>query len=232
VAEQSQLSPRGLLDHPAVPYVAPFVGFLALLAARPYLAVLGVGAEPVRFLLVALLIGWFSRSLLKGRPGSPLGSVLVGLAVFAIWVGPDVLMPGYRQGALFNNSIVGKVGSALAPQWRSDVLVLLFRAGIATLLVPVLEELFWRGWLMRWLIDQDFLKVPLGAFAAFSFWVSAVLFALEHGSYWDVGFAAGVAYNAWMVRTKNLWDCILAHAVTNGALCAYVVVRGQWQYWL
>jgi len=98
--------------------------------------------------------------------------------------------------------------------------------------VPVLEELFWRGWLMRWLVSTDFSKVPLGAFTSQSFWIVAVLFASEHGSYWDVGLAAGVLYNWWMVRTRSLGDCMVAHAVTNACLAWYVLVHDHWQYWL
>jgi hypothetical protein len=85
---------------------------------------------------------------------------------------------------------------------------------------------------MRWLIDNDFEKVPLGKYAAMSFWVVAVLFASEHGSYWDVGLAAGIIYNWWMVRTRSLGDLILAHAVTNCALSGYVIAAGKWEYWL
>jgi membrane protease YdiL (CAAX protease family) len=59
-----------------------------------------------------------------------------------------------------------------------------------------------------------------------------VLFASEHGAFWDVGLAAGILYNWWMVRTRSLADCILAHAVTNGCLAAYVLAGGHWQYWL
>jgi hypothetical protein len=99
-------------------------------------------------------------------------------------------------------------------------------------LVPILEELFWRGWLMRMLIGPDFQKVPLGAYAPSAFWLTAVLFASEHGAYWDVGLAAGIVYNWWIIRCKNLADCMLAHAVTNALLAAYVLMAGQWQYWL
>ena len=45
-------------------------------------------------------------------------------------------------------------------------------------------------------------------------------------------WTAGVIYNWWLVRTKSLGDCVLAHAVTNLALGIYVVAAGQWQYWL
>jgi CAAX prenyl protease-like protein len=83
---------------------------------------------------------------------------------------------------------------------------------------------------MRWMIDRDFWNVPLGKYDATAFWVTAVLFASEHGPYWEVGLITGVIYNWWMVRTKNLADCILMHAVTNGILSVYVVLSGRWEY--
>jgi CAAX prenyl protease-like protein len=65
-----------------------------------------------------------------------------------------------------------------------------------------------------------------------AFWVTAALFAAEHGPYWEVGLAAGIIYNWWMIRTRRLGDCILAHTVTNLALGLFVIRSGQWQYWL
>ena len=59
----------------------------------------------------------------------------------------------------------------------------------------------------------------------------AGLFAVEHGPYWDVGFATGILYNWWMVRTKSLGDLILAHGITNACLSGYVVAAGKWEYW-
>jgi CAAX prenyl protease-like protein len=85
---------------------------------------------------------------------------------------------------------------------------------------------------MRWIIDKEFASVPLGTYAPMAFWSVAVLFASEHGPYWEVGLAAGVIYNWWMIRTRNLADCMVAHAVTNGLLSLYVLRTGQWQYWL
>ncbi len=91
------------------------------------------------------------------------------------------------------------------------------------MLVPVIEELFWRGWLMRYLINPAFQKVPLGAYTGTAFWATAVLFATEHGAYWEAGLLAGLIYNWWMIRTGNLADCMVAHAVTNSCLAVYVV---------
>jgi len=65
-----------------------------------------------------------------------------------------------------------------------------------------------------------------------SFGVVALLFASEHGPYWDVGLVAGVLFNLWMIRTKSLGDLMLAHGITNLCLSGYVIVGGKWEYWL
>ena len=180
----------------------------------------------------AVLIG-FSRHLVSFRVGQWAGSVFVGIAVFVLWVMPDVLWPAYRSHWLFDNSLVGSARSTASPDLRRDVAFIAFRVFGSVTLVPILEELFWRGWLMRWLVHpEDFQSVPLGTYTHYSFWVTAVLFAAEHGPYWDVGLLAGILYNWWMVRTGRLADCIVAHAVTNGLLAAHVLRSGDWQYWM
>ena len=85
---------------------------------------------------------------------------------------------------------------------------------------------------MRWLISSKFQNLPLGTYDTKAFWITAILFATEHGPYWDVGLIAGVTYNWWMVRTRSLRDCILAHSVTNACLCGYVIATHRWEYWL
>ena len=85
---------------------------------------------------------------------------------------------------------------------------------------------------MRWIISPRFETIPLGTYSASAFAIVAVLFASEHGPYWDVGLACGIIYNWWMVRTRSLGDLVLAHAITNGCLSAYVVFSGKWEYWL
>jgi CAAX prenyl protease-like protein len=216
----------------SVPYVLPFVIFFALLLAADYLHQLfGEWEYLFRVIILALALFVFSRHVIDLRVRRIGITLAMGVAVFAIWVGPDVLIPGYREHWLFQNSITGSLRSTIPPDFRDNVLVLFFRAVRATLIVPVIEELFWRGWLMRWLIDADFERVPLGAYTRSSMWISALLFASEHGPYWEVGLIAGLAYNFLMVRTKSLGDCILAHAVTNGALCLFVIATGRWEYW-
>jgi len=200
-----------------------------MLAVQRYVPI----PAPARFFISIGAIVAVSREPLSGRPSSPLMSILLGFAVFAIWIGPDVIAPAWRTSFLFNNPVVGHPDGNTPPDLKDDAMFLAFRIAISVIAVPILEELFWRGWLMRWLIDgDDFRRVPLGKYAPMAFWVTALLFAAEHGSFWDVGLVTGAIYNWWMVRTRNVWDCIIAHAVTNAALAAWVAAAGQWQYWL
>jgi CAAX prenyl protease-like protein len=212
-------------------YVAPFVAFVGIMTVERMIPLPAQWLYPVRFLIVASLIGALSWPYLSFRPSAPLASIVVGVAVFVIWVAPDLLF-GYRHHWLFENSLTGAATSSLDPRLKANIAFMLLRSISSAILVPILEELFWRGWMMRWLIDNDFLKVPLGKYVPSAFWITAVLFASEHGPYWEVGLAAGIVYNWWIVRTRNLADCILAHGVTNAVLCAYVLVTSQWQYWL
>ena len=105
------------------------------------------------------------------------------------------------------------------------------RAFRAVIIVPIVEELFWRAWMMRWIVTPDFLSIPLGTWSVRAFWIVALLFAAEHGSMWDAGLFAGVLYNWWMVRTKSLGDLILVHAISNTCISIYVVIAGRWEYW-
>ena len=217
--------------HPAIPYVAPFALFFVLMLAAEYLDFLGQWEFPLRVGVLAVALWVFSRDVIDFRVHQFLPTVLVGLAVFAIWVAPDLLIPGYREHWLFQNSITGSLKSSIPESFRASGMVLLFRTLRAVVLVPIIEELFWRAWLMRWLVRPDFEKVPLGTYTASAMWISALLFASEHGPYWEVGLIAGLIYNYWMIRTKSLGDCILAHAVTNGALSLFVIATGRWEYW-
>ena len=217
---------------PTLGYVAPFAAYVGLLALGRLVSVAPLVVHAARLLIVLAVILAWSRRFLSLRPTSTLASAAVGFAVFLIWIGPDLLFQ-YRHSWIFENTLTGRAATDLAPALEHDRFFLTIRMLTTAGLVPVLEELFWRGWLMRWLIDsRDFQKVPLGTYSTMAFWVVAVLFASEHGPYWEVGLLAGIVYNWWLVRTRSLADCILAHAVTNAALGFYVITAGAYQYWL
>jgi CAAX prenyl protease-like protein len=151
--------------------------------------------------------------------------------VFIVWIGPDLLFD-YRGSWLFQNALTGSAESSIPPHLRQSALFAVLRSLSCIVAVPLAEELFWRGWLIRWLVDRNFLKVPYTAYVPSAFWIVVLLFGSEHGAYWEVGLIAGAIYNWWLIRTGNLADCVVAHAVTNGLLSVYVLATGQWQYWL
>lgn len=212
-------------------YVGPFAAFLLLLVVAGKVPLSPWVEAPLRVAVLAVICIVLWPREISIAPKRVLSSVMVGLAVFAIWIAPELLVHGYRSLPLFSNAIVGQIHSSLPPQSLTSPWVLGWRTARAALIVPPIEELFWRGWLMRWLIDRDFGRIPVGTYAAGAFWTTAILFASEHGPYWDVGLIAGVIYNLWAIRTKSVADCMLAHAVTNLALSLYVIGAAQWQYW-
>ena len=215
----------------SLPYVLPFAIFLGFLALKHFASLPPAVDLALRIVVLTLVLVTLSRSVISLRTVVPAPSLLLGIVVFIIWVGPDLLFPHYREHWLFSNSVLGKLDPSAPAGLSGSPFALVCRTIQAVVLVPILEELFWRAWLMRWLINPRFQAVALGVYAAGSFWITAVLFASEHGPYWDVGLIAGVLYNWWMVRTRSLGDCILAHAMTNACLCAYVIATGHWQYW-
>lgn len=221
-----------MTQHPAYPYVAPFAAFILLLVAAPYWPWDPRLEQYFRVAVLTAVVWFCSRSVLDFRCAAPLQSIALGVAVWLLWIAPDQLIPGWRQHWLLSNSLTGAPTSTIPTEALASPAVLVFRTLRAALLVPVIEELFWRGWLMRWLINPDFTKVPLGAYSLQALLISAVLFASEHGPFWEVGLLTGIIYGLWMVKTKRLGDLFLAHGVTNLCLSVYTIATGQWQYWM
>jgi CAAX prenyl protease-like protein len=204
---------------------------MAWLAVDQYLPLANPGREVVRDLVLLAAIVGFSRRVVPTRAPQWGASILLGLAVCALWVAPDALVPGWREHWLFQNGVTGRLKTSIPPGELTPVMLAL-RTARAALLVPVIEELFWRGWLPRWLQDNRFERVPLGQYTPFAFWATALLFAAEHGPFWEVGLVCGVIYNWWMRRTRSLGDLVLTHAVTNAALSAYVIAGERWSFWM
>jgi CAAX prenyl protease-like protein len=146
-----------------------------------------------------------------------------GILVLVIWIVPEKYLFQIGQSTAFDPyALGGSQGAA--------ILLIGVRLIGSSLVVPVMEELFWRSFLMRYLINPDFRSVPLGAFTWFSFLGVAVLFGLEHHRVL-VGIIAGLLYGFLLIRQKNLKGVILAHGVTNCGLGIYIIVTGNWMFW-
>ena len=96
--------------------------------------------------------------------------------------------------------------------------------------VPIAEELAFRGFLYRRLVDADFERVSFRQFTWVAFAVSSVLFGVMHGR-WLAGTLAGMCYALVMYRRGELGDAIAAHAITNAMIAAYVLATGHWLLW-
>ena len=219
--------------YPSLAWVAPFAIFMLLLVLMPSLPIAQPWESIVRVAVLVAALLYFSRDVIASlRVHHALASVVLGVAVFVLWIAPDALVPGWRDHWLFQNGITGSVKTTIPPEQFANPLTTVLRFARAALLVPVIEELFWRGWLPRWLVNPDWQRVQLGTYTTLAFAGTALLFAAEHGPYWEVGLLCGVIFNWWMWRTKSLGDLVLVHAVTNACLSAYVLVTGKYEYWM
>ncbi len=151
-------------------------------------------------------------------------SVLAGLVVTALWVGLDGRYPSLPlmgQRAAFDPMRMSHAGRVGFYAVRLFGLVLV---------VPVIEELFWRSFLIRWVIEQDFRRVPIGQVTLFSAGVTSVLFALAHPE-WLPALLTGLLW-AWLLhQTRSLACCLISHATANLALGLYVIQTGAWKFW-
>src|SRR5215831_13960585 len=214
-----------------IEWVGPFAIFALWLLADKKLPIANPGKEIIRDIVLVVAIFGLSRRVLPRTAPHWLASTVLGLGVFIVWVAPDYLVPGWRQSPAFQNGITGRVTISVLPADLTFVMLAL-RTSRATLLVPILEELFWRGWLPRWIQDSRVDRIPLGQYTPLAFWATALLFAAEHGPFWEVGLLAGVIYNWWMRRTRSLGDLIICHATTNLALSVFVIITRRWGFWM
>lgn len=161
-------------------------------------------------------------------PRGILFTVVVGVMALAIWIAPQELFGfAHRNGdASSFNPTVFAPGS---PTYWGALALRFLRMVVV---VPFVEEIFWRGFLLRYLIREDFENVPFGTFTWFSFLIVTVGFTLEHQPVdYVAAFITGALFNWVAIRTRSLSSCVLAHAVTNLLLGLYIMATRQWGFW-
>ncbi len=220
------------LSRSALVRIAPFAVFMLLLAVRG--AVPDGAGFDARWLYavgVALTGGllWrfrreYGELARQNRPTVPEAAlaVAVGAAVFWLWI---LLDAPWMQIAAPTAAFTPLDGQG-RPMWP----LIVVRWIGAALLVPVMEELFWRSFLMRWIQGHPFEAVDPRRVGPKAVVLSTFVFMLAH-TLWLAAIVAGLAY-AWLYRrTGKLWVAVIAHAVTNGVLGVWVVLTGNWAFW-
>lgn len=209
------------LLHPALPYVLPFAVFLILTELARWVPNSLVWIYPLKTVVAGGLLLWFRKTYSEIHNDFSWLAVAVGVVVLLLWL---PLYGGYLL--LSEPEIVNPY--ELAGTWAVPWIAV--RLLGSSIIVPIMEELFWRSFLLRYLVNPDFRQVPLGTFTPSALAISVVLFGIEHNQ-WVAGMIAGLLYTLLLFRTKSLFSCIVAHAVTNLLLGVYVLVTQQWQYW-
>ena len=212
-------APRHEVEHPAAPYLMPFLAILAAgMVSR---------AASARFewmyglrLLVAVAVLWHFRGRYRGIDwrftwfGPALGAV-----VFAIWVALERGVPNGTPAEL--------AGAPAAARWTWIAM----RAVAAIATVPVAEELAFRGFLLRRLVSENFDAVPFDRFTWVSLVVSSAVFGLLHGGRWLAGTIAGGLFAAAMLWRGRFGEAVAAHVTANLLLAGYVLFWGYWSLW-
>ena len=227
---------------PWLPYVAPMAVYMACLGVQSNANL--VWLYPVKTLAVAGVLWWFRKSYGELRPGWSWLATGIGLAAIAVWIAGDSFYPKTDELMFSCENWLSQLMHSPPPKpgglpvfdpttiqpVTSRYAFFLWRVTGAVAVVPVMEELFWRGFFIRWLDNADFHAVPVGVFSWRAFAITVVLFGVEHNQ-WLAGLICGALYNWLLRRTRSVTACVIAHAVSNAALAAWVLARGDWKFW-
>lgn len=219
-----------LINKPIFVRVIPFIFYIIVMILSSFLAEMKIDVRWIYAIRVGgtALILYFLRSQyielvpqIKMSLSHLILAMLTGVMVFILWVNLD--QQWMTLGKAVGYDPRTSTGSLNYP-------MIAIRLAGATLVVPLMEELFWRSFLMRWIDGVKFMTISPSNISIRAIFLSSLLFAGEH-TLWFAGLIAGLAY-AWLYhKTQNLWTSIIAHAVTNGLLGTWVVYTSRWNYW-
>ena len=180
---------------------------------------------PIQTLICGALVIWFWQDYELRAPRKIWIALVVGVVVFAIWIAPQQFLGFAARLIGFDPEIfVGKPGL----YWTTVGLRFLR----LVVVVPLIEEIFWRGFVLRYLVNERFTTVPIGTFSWLSFSAVTLSFGLAHSpADWVAAFICGVLYNLVAYQTRSLASCVVAHATTNLLLGLWIMQTRQWGFW-
>ncbi len=246
---------KNLRANPTLAHVLPLAVFTGMLSVPGWFKIENselpwhvqmpeLWVYPLQTLVCAALLLFFRQHYtLAPWRGLGLASLLAALGI-GFWIAPEMLRRVLIERGHEAKDWWDWLGLADRTEGFDPMLVkdsaLGFNATIGlrfarmVLVVPFVEELFWRGFLMRFLVDQDrpFMKIPFGTHRWRVFWIVTVAVMLIHNtSDWPGAFVWGSLMYFLAVRTKSLGACIVMHAVGNLLLGLYVMKTGLWGFW-
>lgn len=223
-----------------IPYMAPLLLYLAL-AVPPDISDSGVIC--FRYLVQVIATAgalWFALGALASLPWSiPKWSWIVGLFGAALWL---ALAIGHWDWSLFSSMGFGSLRESAArgqldpyaifEQAPTKLTLFLVVRGIGLiLLVPLAEELFLRGFLLRYIGEQDWHQRPFGETTVWTWFVAAAYGIASHPAE-PLAAVCWFTLITWLARkTKSFAACVIAHAIANLCLFVYVLTFGDWSLW-
>lgn len=214
------------LDHPEVAHLLPFVALLTMTMVSTALTGDFDWLYPLRVMVVGVVLWVFWRHLLPLRHGDgywTLAALGLGVAAGLLWLAVALSRPQADEGVT-----LGMVSASMPASWFG--LWVAFKLVGTLVIVPISEELAFRGYLTRKLISRDFDAVTPGTFTWPSFLISSLAFGLLH-SLWIEGFLVGMLFALAYYHRGRLIDAVVAHSVANLILTAYVWTTGDWGLW-
>lgn len=213
-------------------YVLPMVLFTSLGLVEGIKGVSYVWVYVAKVLVVSASLLYFRGALRDYRlePRVLLPGILVGLAVFAewVWIDPNFKLFGVLPVQMEAGKRVGFDPTGLSSGMFG--LFVSFRLFGLAVMVPLMEELFWRSFLIRFITTEKFRSIPPYAFSWTAFAAVAGGFSLSHPE-WFAALICAIAYGLLLRQTKSLFAALIAHSVTNLALGIYILNSHLWRFW-
>ena len=203
----------------------PLLALSQLLSGSVVLRHVKFWIYPAQTILCGALLLWFRRCYKFHELKNVAFTLLIAFGIFVIWIVPEQFFNFPPRNVGFDPSLLT---SNTANYWLSVTLRFLR----LVVVVPVMEEIFWRTFLLRFVIDEHFEQVPFGKFSWLSFAFVTVAFTFSHSRPdWLAAFVCGMLYNVVAYRSRSLASCILAHATTNLLLGLWIMQTPQWGFW-
>lgn len=232
------------LQHRAdIALMGPYLLYLLLLALRDQ-EWLGLGYEQrwiaslIRGTGALVLVWMFRRHLPLKGPCHWHIAIPAGIFSAALWVAGEHWLRSFDWYSvrlplpLFSGEPEFVDPRDTLGAYRLYWVTVVTRITTAVITVPVVEELFWRAFMLRAFINwTEFEKVPLGKFTLYSFIGTALLSTVQHPDNWGVSIACWLVFNALFYWKTSVPFIIVVHGVTNLALYIYVVQTKDWIFW-